>query len=92
MIRDSYYKEHKNSGLTSRELKGIQKFGERAFYTSSVTKMSGNVKSFNFSFKVSLICSSLLLLLILIVVTILLYRKDCNGCNHDCSSCIRRKK
>lgn len=66
MIRDEYKKEHQNEGLSNREIKGINKFGERAFYTSSVTKMSGNVKAFDFSFKISLIFGLILLALILI--------------------------
>ncbi len=67
MIREDYKKETKESGLTNKEIEGIKRLGERPFYTTSIHKMTGIIKSLNFSTLFSLIFSSVLLLFIIIV-------------------------
>ena len=67
MIREDYKKETKESGLSNKEIDGIKRLGERPFYTTSIHKMTGTIKSLNFSTLFSLIFSSVLLLFIIIV-------------------------
>ncbi len=66
MIRDEYKKEQQQSGLTTKELKDIKNLGERAYYTTSITKMTATIKSLDFSCSFSLVLSSIILVLIII--------------------------
>lgn len=69
MIRDEFINKQKTENLTPKELDGIRKLGERAFFTSEITNKLKFIKSANMSTWFSFILGvTMLIFLILVAV------------------------
>lgn len=64
MIRDEFIKKQNEEKLTPKEIAGIRQMGERAYYTSSLPRITALLKSFN------------LLALILLIMAVALIAVD----------------
>ena len=76
MIRDEFKKQQKKKKLSEKDLMKIRSMGERAFYTSSITKMKNNIKGMNFFLVFALVFA---IILTATMALILFYFKGFNG-------------
>lgn len=49
MIRDEYKKSQEKRKQSVKEIEGVKKMGARAYYTTSIKKLSANLKTLNFN-------------------------------------------
>ncbi|MBR2376357.1 MAG: hypothetical protein IKA85_01090 [Clostridia bacterium] len=49
MIRDEYKKSQEKRKQSLKEIEGIKKMGERAYYTNTIKKVTANQKTLNFN-------------------------------------------
>ncbi|MBO5888633.1 MAG: hypothetical protein J6Q58_00660 [Clostridia bacterium] len=66
MIRDEYNKSQAIRKRSAKEIEGVKKYGERAYYAITLKKLSSNVKAYNFN--TIFVSGTGLFLLILLVV------------------------
>ena len=78
MIRDEFKSQQQKKKLTEKDLSKIRKMGERAYYTSSISKMKDTIKSMKFLLIFAIVFA---VILTISMVIILSYYKGFNGNN-----------
>ncbi len=68
MIRDEYKKSQEIRKKSAKEIEGIKKYGERAYYTMYIKKLTSNLKGFNFNTLFTCILGVMLFVFILILL------------------------
>ncbi len=68
MIRDEYKKSQEKRKQSVKEIEGIKKMGERAYYTAGIRKLMANRKTINFNTWFTFIFSWGLLIFITILL------------------------
>lgn len=76
MIRDEFKNQQKKKKLTEKDIIKIREMGERAYYTSSISKMKNNVNGMKFLLIFALVFA---IVLSVMMAIILIYFKGFNG-------------
>ena len=76
MIREEFKNQQKKKKLTEKDLMKIREMGERAYYTSSITKMRNTISGMKFLMIFALVFA---IVVTVMMTIILIYFKGFNG-------------